>query len=51
VAVNLLLNIFLVPHYGLMASSVSLLVASLLYAGFVAFLALRAGGQFGTPSK
>ena len=42
VLLNFALNLFLVPHYGLIASSVSLLVAVVMYAAFVLVLAFRA---------
>ncbi|MCX6305123.1 MAG: hypothetical protein NT040_09150 [Bacteroidetes bacterium] len=43
VALNILLNLLLVPKYGLTASSLVLLFTSLLYAGFIVVLSFIAG--------
>lgn len=43
VAVNSVLNVIFVPVYGMMASSFSLLISSILYTVVIAFLSWRAG--------
>lgn len=51
VTLNLVMNLIFVPQYGLIASAMILLLASLLYAGFILVLSLIAGRRLSSQGQ